>query len=68
MFDIIGLLKNLFGFGQSAVDYQSKKLDLKNTEQMQAAAQRQDEARAKDVTNAAIAKGDVDEIRKEIAE
>jgi len=68
MFDIIGLLKNLFGFGQSAVEYQSKKLDLKNSDKMQAAAQAQDEAKARDVTNQAIAKGDVEEIRKEIAE
>lgn len=68
MFDIIGLLKNLFGFGQSAVDYQSKKLDLKNSDKMQAAAEAQDEVKASDATNKAIAKGDLDELRKEISE
>jgi hypothetical protein len=68
MYDFIGLLKNLFGLGQSALEYQSKKLDLNNTEGMKKAAAAQSEAAAVDKTHEAIAKKDLNELRREAAE
>lgn len=68
MYDIVGLIKELFGFGKAAVEYQSKKLDLKNTEPEKQAAAAQQERDAIAKTGNAIQQKDADEIRKEIAE
>ncbi len=68
MYDIIGAIKNLFGFGQSLVDYESKELDLKNTEPVQKAKAAQQERDAINKTENAVEQKDADEIRKEIAE
>lgn len=68
MFDIVGLAKSALDVIAGFLGFQSKKLDLKNTEDMKAASERQDEQSAKDRTAKAIANKDADEIRKELAE
>lgn len=68
MYDIIGFFKELFGLGKAGIEYQSKKLDLKNTAKMEAAKEAEIEAAATDKTREAIAKGDLEDIRKELSE
>jgi hypothetical protein len=68
MFGIIGLLKKLFGFLTGITSYQSKKLDLNNSPEMQQAKEAQLETDAQDKTRAAIAQKDLYELRKEGAE
>jgi hypothetical protein len=56
-----GAVKEFFGF-------QSKKLDLRNTQKIQQNVEAQREAAAVDKTRQALAKGDLEELRKEAAE
>jgi hypothetical protein len=62
------LAANLVGLGKEWLGLQSKKLDLKNTAAMEQAKERQDEVKAQDTTNRAIAGKDADEVRRELSE
>ncbi len=66
--DFIGLISNFFGAVKGFFGYQNKKLDLKNAEDVKAAAVAQNEVSARDKTDAAIASKDEAEIRREISE
>lgn len=65
---IVELVSNALGIAKGWIGLQSKKLDLKNTAEMRAAAERGDELKAADVASEAIAKQDVQEIREELSE
>jgi hypothetical protein len=65
---ILALLSNLSSIAASLLGMQSKKLELRNAPDMKDSAERHDEQAAVDKTETAIAKGDIDEIRKEISE
>lgn len=62
------LAANVAGAVKEFLGLQSKKLDLRNTDKMEAAKEAEIEAAAMDKTRKAIASGDIDEIRKEISE
>lgn len=62
------MLKALFGLGKSVADYESKRLDQKNTEPMKQAAEAQAERDAIKKTGDAIQRKDAGEIEREIAE
>jgi len=64
---ILQLLSNLFAATKEVFGFAAKRSDLKNTAAMQEAAERQDEAKAVDATENAVAKEDINELRKEIA-
>jgi hypothetical protein len=66
--DIISLISNALGAVKEWFGFQSKKLDLKNSASIQAAAQQQAEIKAVEKTEQAIATGNVNEIRNEISE
>jgi hypothetical protein len=66
--DFVALIANALGVVKEFFGFQSKKLDLNNAADMKAAAVAQDEAKAVDVTDKAIAQQDTAEIRKELAE
>lgn len=68
MYDFIGMLKEFFGLGKSAIDFQRDKLAQKNTDGMKQAAEAQREAAATDQTRTAIAKKDLNELRNEASE
>lgn len=65
---ILNLASNGLGALKEFLGLQSKKLDLKNTQAVQIAQAHQDEVSAVDKTNVAIAKKDLNELRKELAE
>jgi len=65
---IISLLSGVASAVSNFFGYQSKRLDLKNSPQMEKASETQKELAACDKTSSAIAQKDSDEIRKEIAE
>jgi hypothetical protein len=66
--DFVSLVSNFLGVVKEWFGFQSKKLDLKNTAPMEAAKAAQVERDAVDKTNTAIAKGDANELEKELAE
>jgi predicted TPR repeat methyltransferase len=66
--DIIGLIKNLFGAVGSIFGWARGRDADENAPDIKAAAEARQEVRAVDATNKAIAKKDVDEIRRELAE
>lgn len=66
--DIIGLIKNFFGAVGSIFGWARGRDAEENGPDMKAAAEARQEVQAADVTNQAIAKRDVDEIRRELAE
>ena len=61
------LLSNLFGALKEFFGFQSKKLDLNNTKEMQVAAEKVNKQAEIDKINKAIAEKDVDEIRKNLS-
>jgi hypothetical protein len=65
---IFSLLSNAFSALSGWLGFQTKKLDLKNSPAVQAAAAEQAEQAKVDATNQAIAKKDVTDIRQELAE
>lgn len=68
MFDFVGLATSALDVVKGWIGLQDKKLDLRNAQDVKDAAIRQDEQSARDKTAKAIAEGDVNELRKEIAE
>lgn len=64
---IIALIANLFGAVQQFFGFQSKRLDLKNTQDMKDADAAQKEQDQKDAINKAIAEKNKDEIIKGIS-
>jgi type II secretory pathway pseudopilin PulG len=66
--DIVGLISNALGAVKEWLGFQSKRLDLKNTDAMRAAAQAQQEQAAKDRTATEITNQDVNKLRDELAE
>lgn len=66
--DIVGLISNFFGAVKELCGFQSKRLDLKNTDAMKASAAAQQEQAAKDQSATAIKNEDAEELRKELAE
>lgn len=66
--DIVGLISNFFGAVKELCGFQSKRLDLKNTDAMRAAESARQEQAAKDKTAQAIKTEDVKEVRNELAE
>jgi hypothetical protein len=65
---VIALISNAFAATKEIFGYASKRTDLKNTAPMEQAAEAKTEAQALAKTNAAIAKGDIEEVRNELAE
>jgi predicted TPR repeat methyltransferase len=65
---IVEAIAKALGLASEWLGFQSKKLDLKNADDVKAAAKAQDEATRTDQTKQAIAKNDLDELRKEISE
>lgn len=68
MFDFVGLATSALDVVKGWIGLQDKKLDLRNAQDVKDAAIRQDEQSARDKTAQAIAQGNLDELRKEIAE
>lgn len=64
---MLTLLSNIFGAVKEFFGFQSKKLDLKNAADVKNASVRQQEQDEVDATNKAIAKKDIDEIRKRLS-
>jgi len=64
---MIQLISNIFGAIKEFFGFQSKKLDLKNTEEMKKGAKAEQEQNEQDLTNQAISRKDVNEIRKELS-
>lgn len=64
----MGLLKNLFGACMEFFGFAREKQVLNNTPQMQARATGQTDQQIKDGAAKAVAEGDVDTIRKDLAE
>lgn len=65
---IIEAISAALGIIKGWIGLQSKKLDLRNAQDVKDAAIRQDEQAAEDKTAKAIATNDIEELRKEIAE
>lgn len=65
---ILALVSNLFGAIKEVFGFQSKRLDLKNAQDVKDAAVRQAELDAVAKTEKAVAEKNTDELRKEIAE
>jgi hypothetical protein len=65
---IVSLVGNAFGAVKEFFGFQSKRLDLKNTADVKAAAAAQSEATAVDQVEKAVAGKDVNAIRKDLAE
>lgn len=68
MGSIVSLFANAFDLVAKVFGFQSKRLDLKNSAEMQQASEAQKELDARDATAKAISAKDVEEIRKELAE
>lgn len=64
---ILELVGNVFGAIKEFFSFQSKKLDLKNTQEMKDAEKAQNEQATKDKINQAIVEKNEDEIRKGIS-
>lgn len=64
---MLQLISNVFGAIKEFFGFQSKKLDLNNTEEMKKSETLKKEQQAVDKTNKAIAEKDEDEIRKELS-
>lgn len=65
---IISAVSNIAGAIKEAFSFQSKKLDMKNTDKMEQAAEAQNEVNAEDQTAKDIAERNTDAIRKDLAE
>lgn len=65
--DIVGLISNVFGALKEFFGFQSKRLDLKNTQDMKDAEKAQNEQATKDKINQAIVEKNEDEVRKGIS-
>lgn len=65
---IVDALGAFFDAIKEVFSFRSKKLDMKNAEDMRQAAGRQDEQSAEDKTAQAIKNKDTDELRNELAE
>lgn len=65
---IIEAIGNLFGAIKSVFGFAEQRETEKNAPDVQAAAAAQNEQNAQDKTRAAIAGGDIDEERRELAE
>lgn len=65
---IVELLANALGVVKEFFGFQSKRLDLKNAQDVKDAAIKRDEQRALDKSQRAVADGDLAEIRKELSE
>jgi hypothetical protein len=66
--DVVGLIANALGAVKEFFGFQSRKLDLRNSAKVQAAAEAQSEIDADNKTEQAIAKQDLKEMRNELAE
>lgn len=62
------MLKELFGFGRAALEHQTQRDAEKNAPDVKAAKISANEQEATDKINQNVAKGKIDEIRKDIAE
>lgn len=68
MFDVVGLAKSALDVVGGWIGLQSKKLALKNAEDVKAAEKAQNVVKQRDSAAQAIAKHDVTEIQKRLAE
>lgn len=65
---MIELIANVFGAIKEFLGFQSKRLDLKNQQEMKDAQKAQEEVNAVEKTENAVERKDVNAIRNEIAE
>lgn len=62
------LLSNFFAMGAAVFNWTLERLKLRNTEEMKASARAQTEQEVKDAAAKSVAKGDLEEIRKQASE
>jgi hypothetical protein len=66
--DVIAMITQVGRAVAAVFGYQTKKLAMKNTDEVRTAAKAQNEIAANDAVKTAIEKRDTDEIRKDLAE